>query len=426
MRRITWIVAIVMSVALVLAGCGKKDAGSVVNDLDHVINKLDSYQAVGTMVLHTGQQPQQYGVEVWYQKQNYYRIELTNEQKDVRQIVLRNDDGVFVLTPHLNKSFRFQSDWPDNQGQVYLYQSLVRSILSDKDRQFAKGDDGSYVFDVLANYQNASLARQKIWMDAKTYAPKKVEVADANGNVLIHVEFSKFDFGKKFDSDSFDMQRNMTSSSLQSLPTMAPLDAGTGLMAGGAAKDVSKDAAKDASNDASKDKATSATKDATKDAGKVATKDDSSKGMTKDSTAAVSKDATTKATANANATANATATKDTHSASFGVIEPMYLPDGVKRQDMKDIILGEDKAVLLRYTGKYSFNLVESNPTVETVAVMPGTILDLGFTLGVVTGEGDMKTLMWTDNGVEYRLSTADLPQTDMIRVVQSMQDASGK
>ena len=32
-------------------------------------------------------------------------------QKDQSQIILRNEEGVFVLTPALNKSFRFQSDW---------------------------------------------------------------------------------------------------------------------------------------------------------------------------------------------------------------------------------------------------------------------------------------------------------------------------
>ena len=53
-------------------------------------------------------------------------------QKDQSQIILRNEEGVFVLTPALNKSFRFQSDWPQNSSQAYLYESLVRDILQDK------------------------------------------------------------------------------------------------------------------------------------------------------------------------------------------------------------------------------------------------------------------------------------------------------
>ncbi|TDF96224.1 outer membrane lipoprotein-sorting protein [Paenibacillus piri] len=351
MRRVTWVMAIVMCLVLLLAGCGKKDARSVVKDLDTVLNKLDSYQGSGRMILHTGQEPQEYQVDVWYQNPHYYRISLKNDKKDITQIVLRNDDGVFVLTPHLNKSFRFQSDWPENQGQVYLYQSLVQSILLDNDRQFTTDEKG-YVFDVLANYQNGSLARQKIWLDKKNYAPQHVEVSDANANVMVVVDFNQFEFGKKFDKDSFDMQRNMTSWKLESLPTMAPV--------GGA---------KASTDTAAKQKASQ--------------------------------------------------------KQFGVIEPYYIPSGVKKQDATDIKLGEEKAVMLRYSGKYNYTLVESQPQTQTVSVLPGDIVDLGYTLAVITGDAK-KTLTWTYDGVEFRLSTGDLPMTEMITVAQSVQGEMGK
>src|SRR5690554_6044910 len=197
MRRITWMVAIVLCVSLVLAGCGKKSAEGVVEDLEQVLGKMNSYKASGSMLLHTGQEPLEYQVEVWFQDPHYYRIALTNKKKDITQIVLRNDDGVFVLTPHLNKSFRFQSDWPDHQGQVYLYQTLAKSILKDNERLFTiEKDSKSYVFDVAANYDNSSLVRQKIWLDQHSYAPEHVEISDQNANVMVVVEYDHFEFDK--------------------------------------------------------------------------------------------------------------------------------------------------------------------------------------------------------------------------------------
>jgi outer membrane lipoprotein-sorting protein len=345
--------AIVICFAVVLAGCGKKDSAAVVKDLDRVMNKLDSYRGAGTMVLHTGLEPQEYAVEVCYQAPHYYRISLTNEKKDITQIVLRNDDGVFVLTPHLNKSFRFQSDWPENQGQVYLYQSLAQSILMDNERQFTV-DKEAYVFDVQANYQNGSLARQKIWLSKKDLAPQHVEVSDANSNVMVVVDFKEFEFGKKFDKDSFDMQRNMTSYNLKSLPAMT-------------------EAGNNAATAAGSDKAA----------------------------APVAKQ------------------------QFGVIEPAYTPAGVKRQDIRDVKLGDEKAVLIRYSGTYNYTLIESMPETQTVTSLPGDIVDLGYTLAVVTGE-DKKTLTWTYDGVEFRLSTGDLPLNEMIKVAQAVQGQTGK
>ncbi|MEK3911509.1 outer membrane lipoprotein-sorting protein [Paenibacillus sp. FSL H7-0331] len=434
MRRFTWVIALVVSLSLVLAGCGKKDAGAVVKDLDGVINKLDSYQGVGRMVLNTGQEPQEYQVEVWYQNPHYYRISLKNDKKDITQIVLRNDDGVFVLTPHLNKSFRFQSDWPENQGQVYLYQSLVQSIIMDKDRQFIT-DPNAYVFDVMANYQNGSLARQKIWLDKKNYSPKHVEVSDANANVMVIVDFSQFEFGKKFEKDSFDMQRNMTSWNLKSLPTAAATNgtkaastannasASNGIVSSGAtgssaavagASDGSGKAAGSTSGAAGQGTTGAASQGVSSTAGQA-------KAAGTNTNGAVSSTSVAGTAASTSTSAPAGAAQ----AQFGVIEPFYTPSGVKRQDMNEIKLGEEKAMMLRYSGKFNYTLVESRPQAQTVSALPGDIVDLGYTLAVITG-GEKKMLTWTYDGVEFRLSTADLPMTEMIKVAQAVQGETGK
>jgi outer membrane lipoprotein-sorting protein len=371
MRRVTWVLAIVMCVAWVAAGCGKKDAEQVVKDLDHVLGKLESYQGAGKMTLQTGQQAQEYSVEVWYQTPHYYRIALTNAAKDITQIVLRNDEGVFVLTPHLNKMFRFQSDWPENSGQVYLYQSLIQSIVMDNDRQFTEEKD-AYVFDVVANYQNQLLSRQKIWLNKKDYSPRQVQVTDDNNNVMVSVNFTQFEFGKKFEKDSFDMQRNMTSWNLQTMPTSATVG---------------------------------------------------------DATGSTSADGSKQTGAAANAQQLGTTGQGQNSAddSFGVFEPSYVPDGVKAQAPQQVKIGEEKAVMFRYSGTYNYTLIESRPQAKTVTSLSGDILDLGYTLGVLTGtEGGMKTLTWTYDGVEFRLSTGDLPETEMIQIAQSVQGQVGK
>ena len=353
MRKITWTVAIILCVTVFLIGCGKKDAGSVVQDLDDKMGGLTSYQGAGTMTLHTTEQPQSYEVEVWYQAPHYYRIALTNAKKNVTQIVLKNDEGVFVLTPQLNKSFRFQSDWPEKQGQAYLYHTLVQSILQDNNRQFTV-DGEAYVFDVASNLQNNSLKRQRIWLDKKDYAPVKMEAIDSENNVLLDVKFDSFDFDKKFDDDSFDMERNMTSFEIQSVPTMS---------------------------------------------------DEWSEEDGAEETAA--------------------AEQPKSNGSFGVLRPAYLPEGVVMKDMNDIKLGKENGVLIRYEGDYSFTLTESRPKDRAASAINGTVLDLGFAFGILLGD-ENKTLTWMNDGVEFRLTSSDLPQEEMVKIAQSMEDQIGK
>ncbi|MFD2611221.1 outer membrane lipoprotein carrier protein LolA [Paenibacillus gansuensis] len=457
MRKVAWILAMVMCVSVFLAACGTKDASGVVKDLEGKAKKLDSYQGSGTMKLYTGQQPQEYNVEVWYQQPHYYRISLTNEKKDISQIVLRNDDGVFVLTPHLNKSFRFQSNWPENQGQVYLYQTLVQSILMDQTRQFAS-DKEYYMFDVVANYQNGSLARQKIWLDKKNYAPQKVQVSDANANVVVEVNFNQFDFGKKFEKDSFSMQRNMTASSLESIPTLEEENEGTepvvageqdgkgnNAAAGSSADNQADDPnaensdapakdpnaensdapAKDPSGNASEEDGDSP-QDADDTQGKA---DDAAKGNEEGTPSDKNDDATSKADEGQGTSAgeeDGQASKpDKTAQSMAVLEPEYLPEGVVKKDESQIKLGENNAVMMRYTGEYNYTLIQTVPQDHTVTSVPGKLLDLGYTFGVLTGT-DMRTLIWTHNGSEFRLSSGELTDDDMIRIAQSVQGEIGK
>ncbi|SEN38859.1 LolA family protein [Lihuaxuella thermophila] len=220
MRRKAWVLLIILAIATNLAGCGAKGAKEIVSDLSKRSEELESYISHGKMTLYTGEEPLEYEVEVWYKKPHYYRVALKNVKKDIVQILLRNDDGVYVLTPHLKKSFRFQSDWPESSGQVYLYQTLMNSIVDDQKRQFQAGKK-EYQFEVAAKYSiNQNLTTQRIWLDENLY-PKKVDVLNADGEVMVKMEFDRFKAEPSFDKDAFDTQRNLNSLPDESRQTIA-------------------------------------------------------------------------------------------------------------------------------------------------------------------------------------------------------------
>jgi outer membrane lipoprotein-sorting protein len=164
-----------------------------------------------------------YNVEIWHKDPSFYRVNLKNAQKDQSQMILRNDEGVFVLTPALNKSFRFQSDWPKNSSQAYLYESLITDILEDKQAKFSATKE-HYVFETKTRYQNNKmLPIQEIKLKKKSLAPVSVKVMDPDRNALVTVEFSDVKFDASFDKDAFDMKKNMTGAQLE-VPVMADVE----------------------------------------------------------------------------------------------------------------------------------------------------------------------------------------------------------
>ncbi|WP_108671720.1 LolA family protein [Peribacillus acanthi] len=198
-----------------LSACGQKSQEEVVKALDEKVAEMKGYKADAKMTLQMGTEPQVYNVEVWHQDPDFYRVNLKNEKKDQSQMILRNQEGVFVLTPALNKSFRFQSEWPKNSSQAYLYESLVKDIIEDKSSTF-KSTDKHYVFETKTRYQNNKmLPYQEITINKKDLTPVSVKVMDPDKNTLVTVEFSNVKFDASFEKDAFDMKKNMTGAQLE-------------------------------------------------------------------------------------------------------------------------------------------------------------------------------------------------------------------
>ena len=217
MNRMIKLSLILFSI-FIIAGCGEASKEDIVEDLEQAVTELKSYQTKATMTMQTGETAQHYQIDVAYQADQYYRVYMYNEEdEEGSQIILKNDQGVFVLTPALNKSFQFQSDWPTNANQPYLYHSLVSDILNDEHADFVIVDD-YYLFTTVTNYQqNQTLPIQEIFFDQKTLTPHLVKIYDADNNLAVEVNFEPFELDVEFEAEFFDVEANLTSS-LLSLP----------------------------------------------------------------------------------------------------------------------------------------------------------------------------------------------------------------
>ena len=189
---------------LLLTGCmGKKGESYVLEQLTKKIEKADSYYIEGTMELTNNEDIYEYNVKVSYKKGDFYKVDLTNTSNNHEQVILRNNDGVYVVTPSLNKSFKFQSDWPYNNSQSYLLTSLLDDLTNDETKTYEEVNDG-YVFTTIVNYpNNQKLIKQKIYID-KDINVNKVEVLDTD-NVQIKMLVENSDLKSEFKDNYFDL-----------------------------------------------------------------------------------------------------------------------------------------------------------------------------------------------------------------------------
>ena len=189
---------------VIITGCSNNNEKNIIEKMNKKLEDAKSYYLEGQMEIYNNEDTYTYDIEVSYKKGDYYKVDLTNKLNNHRQVILRNDEGVYVITPSLNKSYKFQSDWPYNNSQVYLLNSIYEDIKTDEEKTFKKNNDG-YIYTSKINYpNNKSLKKQKVYID-KNNKVKKVEVLDKNNNISIKMTFKDIEYDKKFDKNYFDI-----------------------------------------------------------------------------------------------------------------------------------------------------------------------------------------------------------------------------
>lgn len=83
---------------LLLVGCGKYGEDDAIKDFKKKIDKADSYRVTGTLEITNNDDTYQYTVDASYKKDNNYRVSLINKSNNHEQIILKNSDGVYVMT----------------------------------------------------------------------------------------------------------------------------------------------------------------------------------------------------------------------------------------------------------------------------------------------------------------------------------------
>ena len=207
MKKRIFFVAFLM---LLLVGCGSFNKDDIVKNFEKSVNSSEGYYLNGELEIINNEETYIYDVEVSYKAEDLFRVSLMNKTNNHEQIILKNAEGVYVLTPSLNKSFKFQSDWPYNNSQSYLLQVIVNDLNNDNEKSVEEVD-GGYVVTAKANYSNnKDLNIQKIYFDSAKNITK-VEVLNNDGVVKIRMTFKNIDLNSTFDDKHFKLETAMES-----------------------------------------------------------------------------------------------------------------------------------------------------------------------------------------------------------------------
>ena len=266
---------------------------------------------------------------------------------------------VIVLTPSLNKSFKFQSDWPYNNSQVYLIQSILDDILDDEERSLVENENG-YIFTTSVNYpNNRKLVKQIVTFDKKLNL-KKVSVVDENDISQMTMTFATIDTNPTINADTFNLNKIM-----ETTQNNTNTNTNTG-----------------------------------------------------DNT---NTDNNTDSNSNSNSQNNNQETEGTQTTSTleDVIYPLYIPTGTVLASEEKIAKTDGERVIMTFEGEKPFLLVEETASIEEeFAIIPtyGEPYLLIDTVGALTDS----SISWSSNGIDYYLVSDVMSQDELLDIARSV------
>ena len=357
----------VLITALCLTGCGSEKDKDIRNNFIKDSSNLKSYYMEGILKITNNDDTYEYNVKTSYKKDDLYKVSMTNKANDYEQIILKNKDGVYVITPSLNKSFKFQSDWPNNNSQSYLIDSVAKDLKNDEDYTFTKkGND--YIFTIKTNYpNNPKYTKQNVILD-KNKKLKKVEVQDDDEVTYVEYIVKNFDPKKDFNNDEFSLEE--------------------------ITKDFSKNIKEETRTNT----------------------DNSSNKNTENSDNTVRSEESTDEKANNNS--DTTKTEET-SKEIDSVFPLYLPSNTTLSDKEVIDTKAGQRVIMTFSGDNPFILVEETAAPSSnLEVIPtyGEPFMLVDTVGSLTDT----SYTWTSNGKEYYIVSDQMEKNELLEVAKSI------
>ncbi len=366
-----YLVLLIM-MCLFLTGCGSYKLEDAVNDFTKSVENSKSYKLNGTMEISSGEELFTYNIDANFLKNDFYKVTLVNQTNNHEQVILKNKEGLYVVTPSLNKSFKFDSVWPENSSQAYLLQNLVTDIKNDSEKSFEKTEKG-YIIKSKVNYpNNEELAYQKIYFD-KDMNITGVEVFNNEDIVKIKVIFKSVNLKAKLKEDDFLLE--------------------------------------DLIDTTKEDKNKTDNNDNTKDNKTTDNKTDSNNNNNDKN--CVGENCQESKKCEGGACDKTTGTLDS------IIYPLYIPTNTHLKSSETVETASGDRVILTFSGDKNFVIVEETSKIandfEVIPVFGDPLL-LDKTIAALSSN----SISWNSDNISYYLVSSDLSRSEMVSVAKSL------
>lgn len=204
-------VFLMLCLTLILSSCsaGTKESKAL-GVFTSKIEDAKSYELKAKLEVVKLESTVSFNMEVIYEAPSNFKVTYVNEANNSRQVLLKNSDGVFVLSPELNKEFKFESTWPLNSSHIYILNKIVSDLKEAEDVTTKTENDFYIIKSSIKHKIRKDLVSQSIYLNTKDYSLDKITF-DGADKALMTLVVNELNFDLSLKSDTFNVDAIMDS-----------------------------------------------------------------------------------------------------------------------------------------------------------------------------------------------------------------------
>lgn len=194
---------------VVISGCAPKTQRKP-EDVQRFLMNLKAYKCDVVLAVTNNRSTNVYKETHLYKYPDKYRIEVTEPNDLKGQTTILNGEKAYIYHPQINTYLETQNFSSTVEYSVFVG-SFIEHFKSNGGARFGMEEFRErpcFVLELPVESQNPYRAVEKLWIDAESILPVKIEILDKDKKVSVQVLYENFEANPKLEESLFDTVKN--------------------------------------------------------------------------------------------------------------------------------------------------------------------------------------------------------------------------
>jgi outer membrane lipoprotein-sorting protein len=205
--------AIIMIGSLTLVGCKQKtleepntkSTQSAYENIQKSLIEMESYVSKASVEYISNKNTNTYETIQHAKTNGKYRIEILSPSTVAGNITMSDGTNIYQYNPNISGKISTTTKENQERSEIFIT-NFLKNYLTSQEVSVSVGNFGEgqcTILEAILPGNHAYLAKQKLWVDNKTYKPVKLVIYDQDDSERIVVTYTDFEYNVKLDDNLF-------------------------------------------------------------------------------------------------------------------------------------------------------------------------------------------------------------------------------